>query len=88
MKIVAGTKVESIKKTSTVELMARSGCKYISISPESGSMKIMKEIGKPFDIKHAYKIVKSMNENKIFSQACFVLGYPGENQDDLNLTKK
>ena len=29
-----------------------------------------------------------MNENKIFSQACFVLGYPGENQDDLNLTKK
>ena len=87
-KIVAGTKVESIKKTSTVELMARSGCKYISISPESGSMKIMKEIGKPFDIKHAYKIVKSMNENKIFSQACFVLGYPGENQDDLNLTKK
>tara|TARA_E500000178_G_C17024637_1_gene757350 strand:+ start:13 stop:1485 length:1473 start_codon:yes stop_codon:yes gene_type:complete len=87
-KIVAGTKVESIKKTTTLELMARSGCKYISISPESGSMKIMKEIGKPFDINHAYKIVKSMNENKIFSQACFVLGYPGENQDDLNLTKK
>ena len=86
-KIVAGTKVESIKKTSTVELMAKAGCKYISISPESGSMKIMKKIGKPFDINHAYKIVKSMNENKIFSQACFVLGYPGENKDDLKLTK-
>ena len=87
-KIVAGTKVESIKKTSTIELMAKSGCKYISISPESGSMKIMKEIGKPFDINHAYKIVKSMNENKIYSQACFVLGYPGEDKNDLNLTKK
>ena len=67
--------------------MAKAGCKYISISPESGSMKIMKKIGKPFDINHAYKIVKSMNENKIFSQACFVLGYPGENKDDLKLTK-
>ena len=31
-KIVAGTKVESIKNTSTVELMAKAGCKYISIS--------------------------------------------------------
>jgi len=86
-KIVAGTKVESIKKTSTVELMAKAGCEYISISPESGSMKIMKKIGKPFDINHAYKIVKSMNKNKIFSQACFVLGYPGENKDDLKFTK-
>lgn len=86
-KIVAGTKVESIKKTTTIELMAKAGCKYISISPESGSIKIMKKIGKPFDINHAYKIVKSMNENKIFSQACFVLGYPGENEEDLKLTK-
>ena len=67
--------------------MAKAGCEYISISPESGSMKIMKKIGKPFDINHAYKIVKSMNKNKIFSQACFVLGYPGENKDDLKFTK-
>ena len=36
-KIVAGTKVESIKKEQTVDLMAKSGCKYISISQESGS---------------------------------------------------
>lgn len=87
-KIVAGTKVESIKRPETIDLMAKAGCKYISISPESGSTKIMKEIGKPFDINHAYKIVESMNKNKIFSQACFVLGYPGEDENDLNLTKK
>ena len=87
-KIVAGTKVESIKQTETIDLMAKAGCKYISISPESGSTKIMKEIGKPFNINHAYKIVESMNKNRIFSQACFVLGYPGENENDINLTKK
>ena len=40
-------------------------------------------IGKPFDINHAYKIV-SMNKNKIFSQACFV----SKNRcDDLKFTK-
>ena len=50
-------------------------------------MKNNEKIGKPFDINHAYKIVKSMNKNKIFSQACFVLGYPGEDKDDLKSTK-
>ena len=29
-----------------------------------------------------------MNKNRIFSQACFVLGFPGENENDINLTKK
>ena len=87
-KIVAGTKVESIKKEQTVDLMAKSGCKYISISPESGSSSLMKKMAKPFDINHAIKIVNRMNKNKIYSQACFVLGYPGESDDDLKLTKK
>lgn len=87
-KIVAGTKVESIKKEQTVDLMAKSGCKYISISPESGSSSLMKKMAKPFDINHAIKIVNRMNQNKIYSQACFVLGYPGENDEDLKLTKK
>ena len=41
-KIVAGTKVESIK-IDTVELLSKSGCKYVSISPESGSEKVMKK---------------------------------------------
>ena len=73
-KIVAGTKVESIKKEETINMMAESGCKYIAIAPESGSRRIMKAIGKPFNIDHAYKIVKQMNKNKIFSQAVFVFG--------------
>ena len=50
---MAGTKVESIKNDETVELLSKSGCKYISISPESGSSEVMKEIQKPFNYKHA-----------------------------------
>ena len=87
-KICSGTKVESILNEETVKLLAESGCKYISISPESGSKKIMDEIKKPFKIEHAYKIIKLFNKYKIFSQACFVLGFPGENLDDLKKTKK
>lgn len=87
-KIVSGTKVESIKLNSTLDLMKKSGCAYISISPESGSEKVMKLINKPFNIKHAISLVKHMNKIKIRSQACFVLGFPGETENDINLTKK
>ena len=87
-KIVAGTKVESIKNDQTVELLKKSGCNYISISPESGSKELMKEIAKPFDYDHALRIVKKMNKCKIFSQACFIIGYPEEKAIDLRKTKK
>ena len=86
-KMVAGTKVESIKDLETVRLLKKSGCNYISISPESGSKELMKEINKPFNYEHAIKIIKEMKKNKIFSQACFVIGYPGEKKIDLKKTK-
>ena len=87
-KIVAGTKVESIKNNTTIELMAKSGCKYISISPESGSKNLMKLINKPFNIEHAINMIQYMNKFNIRTQACFVLGFPGEENGDLELTKK
>jgi anaerobic magnesium-protoporphyrin IX monomethyl ester cyclase len=87
-KIVAGTKVESIKDEETIELLSKSGCNYISISPESGSKEIMKSIAKPFNYEHALKSVKKMNKEKIFTQACFIIGYPGETNPDLNKTKR
>jgi anaerobic magnesium-protoporphyrin IX monomethyl ester cyclase len=86
-KIVAGTKVESLKKEETISLMAKSGCSYISISPESGSKELMRKINKPFDVSHAIKTIHFFNKYKIFSQACFVLGFPGETPDDIHLTK-
>ena len=78
-KICAGTKIETIKNEDTIDLMFKAGCKYISISPESGSEEIMKNIGKPFYLTHANRIIKRMNDKNIFSQACFVLGYLNEN---------
>ena len=87
-KICSGTKVETIKSEKTIELMAQSGCRYISISPESGSSKVMRLINKPFNYQHAVKLIGKMNEVGIFTQACFVLGFPGEEDEDRKLTRK
>lgn len=85
-KIVAGTKAETLDKN-TIEEMARAGCKYISISPESGSERILKLMGKPFDHEHQISLVKHLNTLGIKTQACFVIGFPGESPQDLKLTK-
>ncbi|KAA3646316.1 MAG: radical SAM protein [Chloroflexi bacterium] len=85
-KISAGTKVETIRDEETIDLMAQAGCRYISISPETGSPRLLKTMRKPFDLEHAVRLVKRMNEAGIRSQACFVLGYPGETDEDRQMT--
>ncbi len=85
-KIAAGTKVETMRDEETIDLMAKAGCRYISISPETGSPRLLKLMRKPFDLGHAVRLVKRMNQVDIRSQACFVLGYPGETEADLQMT--
>lgn len=85
-KIAAGTKVETIRDEGTIDWMARAGCEYISISPETGSPELLKAMRKPFDLAHAIRLVRRMNQVGIRSQACFVLGYPGETDPDRQLT--
>ncbi len=85
-KIVAGTKVETIRSEETIDLMAQAGCRYISISPETGSPRVLKLMRKPFDLDHAMRLVRRMNQVGIRSQACFVLGFPGETREDLQMT--
>ena len=83
-KICSGTKVETIKSQETIDLLAKAGCNYISISPETGSPKVLKLINKPFNFDHASKIINVMSKNGISSQACFVLGYPGRRSRPTN----
>ncbi|MFQ5650639.1 MAG: B12-binding domain-containing radical SAM protein [bacterium] len=85
-KICSGTKVETIREESTIELMAEAGCRYISISPETGSPRVLKAINKPFNLDHAVKMIQKMNDVGIHSQACFVLGFPQEDDDDRRMT--
>lgn len=87
-KLVSGTKVETINNEETIDLMAKAGCNYISISPETGSKRVLRLMNKPFDLEQAINIIKKMHRSNIFSQACFVLGFPGEDKNDIKLTEK
>lgn len=84
-KIVSGTKVEAVKPE-VIPLMARAGCRYISISPESGSPRMLALMNKPFAHDLALQQIKHMHDSGITTQACFVLGFPGETIDDRRQT--
>jgi len=86
-KLASGSKIETIK-TDTLDLLKKAGCDYISFSPESGSKRILKLMNKPFKHKYALEMTGKMNRLSIKSQACFVLGFPGEEKQDMDLTKK
>lgn len=78
-KIAQGTKIETIKNFETFKLMYKAGCRFLSFSPESGSPEVMKNlINKPFKHDYALECVKYLKKNKIRTQACFVIGMPGE----------
>jgi len=87
IKFAAGTKAETFD-LKTIDWMAKAGFKYISISPESGSPRILKLMRKYFNHEEALKQVEKMHKLRITSQACFVLGFPDENDEDLKLTKQ
>ena len=83
---VSGTKAETIA-IDKVPLFAKAGCRYISISPESGSEKLMRIIGKNFDYQHGIELIAACRANKIRTQACFLVGHPDETEQDLEASK-
>lgn len=85
-KIAQGTKIETIKSSSTLDFMKRAGCEFFSFSPETGSDKLLKIMNKKFDKHHANYLIKHLNKIGIRTQACFIAGVPGENWIDRLLT--
>ncbi len=86
-KLCSGTKVETIRSPELIALMAKAGCNYISISPESGSPRLLKLMDKSFNIDHAKTMIQKMSEEGVYSQACFILGFPEETDTDRTMTK-
>lgn len=84
--IVSGTKAETVPIES-LPLWAKAGLRYISISPESGSTRLMKIIGKPFNYEHGAAVVAACHQNSIRTQACFLVGHPSETEEDYQLSK-
>lgn len=78
---VSGTKAETLD-IANLSTYRQSGLRYISISPESGSPRLMKIIGKKFDYLHALNLISSCKKLRIQTQTCFIVGHPDENEDD------
>lgn len=83
---VSGTKAETIH-LNKVGLLAQGGCRYISISPESGSPALMKQIGKRFRYQHGLDLVAECRKYGIRTQACFLVGHPSEQETDFAQTR-
>jgi hypothetical protein len=78
---VSGTKAETLH-IDKIPLFAKAGCRYISISPESGSKELMNIIGKKFDHNHGVELIAACRANGIRTQACLLVGHPDETEKD------
>lgn len=78
---VSGTKAETVR-LDQVPLLAKAGCRYLSISPESGSKSVLEAIGKPFDHQHGLKLIGACKKHGIYTQACILVGHPNETNID------
>ena len=69
-------------------LMAKAGCRKIAIGVESGSPKILKQIGKGTTVESIRRCVKWAKEAKISTRGYFILGMPEENEEDIRMTER
>lgn len=84
--LVSGTKAETVH-IDKVPLLAEAGCRYISISPESGSEALMRIVGKRFNQRHGLELVAACRKAGIRTQACFLVGHPDETSRDIELSR-
>jgi len=61
-----------------------SGCRFLWLSPESGSKNTMNKMGKTVDIKKAKDTIKYASESGIFISTWLIIGFPGETDKDRN----
>lgn len=70
-----------------LEVLKKSGCNQLTISIESGSQRVLKEIiQKPLDLKLIPPLVKMCRDFGIHLGTNFVIGFPGETWDEIRLT--
>jgi radical SAM superfamily enzyme YgiQ (UPF0313 family) len=71
-----------------IRLMKKSGCTSINFGFESGSQKILDNIGKEVKIEQVLKIIKMLDRNEMGWWGTFFIGYPGENSKTIKETIK
>jgi len=69
-------------------LLKAAGCHEVACGVESGSPKILKQIGKGTTVKSIKRGVRFAQEAGIIVRGYFILGMPDESDEDIKLTEK
>lgn len=81
----SGLKMETIDGD-LLELMAGAGCRYISLSPETGSRRVLALMNKTADLERVPGLFRKAGGLGIRSCAFMATGYPGETPFDRRRT--
>jgi anaerobic magnesium-protoporphyrin IX monomethyl ester cyclase len=76
----------SVTDQTCLEAMRRSGCRHITLAPESGSPRVLRDIvqkGKDFELDQLVQVAEDAHEMGMKVAAYFILGLPGEREDDV-----
>lgn len=82
----SGLKMETLDE-SLLELMAQAGCRYFSLSPESGSKRVLELMSKTADIHRVPMLIRKASELGMATCCFFVAGTPGETPEDRRETR-
>lgn len=70
-----------------LKAMSESGCYQLSVSPESGSQRVVNDIiHKPIDLKKVKPVIDNAHKYGISMHSNFVVGLPGETKEEMMRT--
>ncbi len=79
----------SVTDEATLEAMRSSGCRHITLAPESGSPRVLRDIvqkGKDFELDQLVEVAELAHGMGMKVASYFILGLPGEREEDVELT--
>ncbi len=83
----SGLKMETLDDE-LLELLAKAGCRYISLSPETGSPRVLALMNKVADIDRVPHLFRKASSLGMKTCAFMATGYPGETPADRRMTRR
>jgi len=83
----SGVKVETLDDR-TLVMLRDAGLTYMCLAPESGSERVLEKMNKPMNRERLYHVVSLARRLGIGLGCFFVLGFPGEDDEDRRKTRE